>query len=89
MSELQTGFSQCVFVSFGFTESVSFKMSEKCGGALKIKYQKEPEDVCHFNVSNELKNKLCQDLKCGLFKEIQPRKIQVNLQVFVNFWTGF
>lgn len=79
--------SQCIrvrgrcnaaLVSISCSGSVSFNMSETCGGALKIKYQNKPEDVCHFNISNDLKNKLCQDLNCGPFKGILQVKNQIN-----------
>ncbi|XP_054904267.1 antigen WC1.1 isoform X2 [Poeciliopsis prolifica] len=61
-------------VSIYCSRDVEFKTTETCGGVLRIKYQKTPEEsvnVCPSNIPDHLSNKLCNKLNCRGF---DPKK---------------
>ncbi|XP_014865249.1 PREDICTED: scavenger receptor cysteine-rich type 1 protein M130-like isoform X2 [Poecilia mexicana] len=66
------------------SRDMEFDTTYRCGGVLRIKYQKTPDkpvEVCPANFTRELSDKLCNKLNCGIFdsnkkKDIPQTKVE-------------
>ncbi|XP_075332264.1 scavenger receptor cysteine-rich type 1 protein M130 [Odontesthes bonariensis] len=54
-------------VSISCIENVQFNTTEKCGGAIKVKYRNKWEKVCssNINLSNKAKDQICEMIGCS------------------------
>ncbi|XP_035997301.1 deleted in malignant brain tumors 1 protein [Fundulus heteroclitus] len=66
-------------------ESVSYKLSEKCGGKVTVKYGKNIGEVCKINIEPNF-TKICQTFssECGSFKELRPGSKKSNSGIILN-----